>query len=172
MPESNYYIEDRLRRQLFSYLQSTGCTVIPDLLYSGRKYFEIKDEDSFIECIEDKTVRFFIINPLFTFQKLILEENRFIEESKFSIVQRKGGPHLNLACYRGFSEDSVPKIKRTNIHYYPKYINSENYFEEYKAPESLKEYYKNLNKFVRSKCNAVKIGTKSYYLDKDLNGIV
>jgi hypothetical protein len=168
MPESSFYIEDNVRRELYQFLKATGSTIIPDLLYPECQYYKIDAEENFIEYIENKTVRFFIMNSVFSFQDLVLERNRFIEKPSFSIVQRKGGPYINLACYRGYADDSILKVKRTDLHYYSKYINSEDYFQEYAVPDTLKKYYQEISKFIRSKCRKIKIGTKSFYLDINL----
>lgn len=166
MAEQKVYISDQDRKDLFDFILLNGGQVVPNLMYKTNEYVTVNDSSKFLDIVEKETVRFFILSNAFSTKPLIIEQNQFSAEPIFSINQRTGGPYINLALYRGFAEDATIRHKSTYIHIYPKYINPDNYFEEFKASEELKAYYKMLVKFLKSKCKSVQIKGKRYWIGK------
>lgn len=166
MAEMNFYINDIERKKLFNFLTLDGSIIIPDLMYETDKFEIVNSDSEFIEIIENKTVQFFICNNLFSKQELVLSQNRYIETPAFSVNQRYGGPYITLGLYRGYADDAKVKLKRTDLHHYPQYINIYNNYEEFKASIELKEYYNKIGKFLKSMCKNVTIDGKKYWVSR------
>lgn len=114
--------------------------------------------------LRSQTIHFFLISDSFQIERLLVTENRYIEEgNKYSINQRKGGPYIDLFFYRGFSEDATVKYKRSEIDIYGKFIHV-NSCEEFKATEELIAYYKLIENYIRKNSKRIKIGTKKHYI--------
>ena len=65
MPDTSYYIDDHSRVKLFDYILSLNGKIIPDLNYSDENFIIISCSDQFLDFIDHKTVRFFIISDKF-----------------------------------------------------------------------------------------------------------
>jgi hypothetical protein len=101
MPDTNFYLTDKSRELLFDFIQSQGGELVPDLLYNKPEYEIVKDVNLFMEYIETKTVRFYILSKKFEDEGLVITKNRFFEKPTYHVVQRVGGPYIDLALYRG-----------------------------------------------------------------------
>lgn len=168
MPDTSYYIGDESRRKLFDFIISINGKVIPDLHYNEPQYELVANSTCFLDYIKNKTVRYFIISDKFQNQELLMTKNRFITTPSYHIVQRTGGPYIDLALYRGFSKDATVKSKRTDIGYYAKFLDRDNLSIEYNANEEVKIFYKEIIKFVKSLCKQENINEKKYYIDRML----
>lgn len=168
MPQMDFYINDSERVELFDFLDINDAIIVPDLMYESNRFIEVESSKHFIELIEMSTVRFFIYSKCFSKQGFLMEQNQFIKKPTFSIQQRYGGPYINIALYRGHAADAEPKYKRTEIHYYSKYINLENYFEEIPASIELKAYFKSIVKYLKLKCKLSSIEGKKYWISKEV----
>jgi len=170
MPDTKFYLTDHSRELLFDFIQSQGGELVPDLLYDKPEYEIVKDVNQFMEYIETKTVRFYIISKKFDDEGLVITKNRFSEKPIYHVVQRVGGPYIDLALYRGWADDATVKMKSTHVGYYARFLDKDDFSIEYKASEELKDFYKGMLKFLRSLCKKVNINEKNYYIDKNSDG--
>ena len=167
MAEISFYLSDQERTKLFDFVSDNFGKLIPNTRFKKAEYYEIKDSKDFLNHIQNITVGYFIISQSFSNQKLLIEKNEISKEDYYLIMQRYGGPYVNLSLYRGFADDAKVKYKRTDIHHYPQYINIENNYEEFKASEELKDYFKGIIKFLKSISKNVSIDGKKYWIGKE-----
>jgi hypothetical protein len=168
MPETSFYISDEERGKLFEYITSIDGKLIADKIRITTALEYVSDYKEFLQIIEDECVGFFITSRAFTTQPLLSEQNRYLTEPSFSISQRYGGPYIGLSLYRGFAKDDAVKYKRTDIFHYPKYINLKDYFEEIPASKELKQYYKLIVDYLKSRCKSVSVNSKKYQISIDI----
>lgn len=168
MPSVDFYITDVERAELFDFISINDGILIPKMVLDSPSYTTIKDEKELIDYISNRTVSFFILSP--QFQKEPLVVLKLNDSGQYYISQRTGGPYIHISFFRGFADDSPVKQKSTEIFHYDRYMhyNSETY-EEFKVSDELKDYYKNILRFLKSKCKQVvaKNG-KKYWISKTL----
>jgi hypothetical protein len=167
MAQFKFYINDEERKDLINYILSKGTKIIPDLLYSASEYKTVKNTDDFFNYLENEQVGFFLLDDNYETEPLIISKNRFFKEPKYSIYQRKGGPYIDIVFYLGFAEDARVPYKCCIIDYYGRFIHYDSY-EEFKATEPLISYFKDVVKFIKSKCKCVKTYGKSDWISKEV----
>lgn len=167
MAEKSFYINDEDRLALFEFIKVNNGFFIPDLTYCSDKYTYINNASDLLYTIDNKTVRYFIISNIYTIEPITLKQNRFITQPAFDIMQRKGGPYINIAFYRGYSEDAKVKYKRTDIHYYPYYIRC-NSNEEFPASPELRDYYNKIINFLKEHSTLKVIDGKKYNIGNNI----
>ena len=86
--------------------------IIPDLHYEKPEFKFIESNEEFLNYIDNETVRFFIISNKFKEQELVMSKNRYLEKPTYHIVQRLGGPYIDLALYRSFFRKCYSKIQK------------------------------------------------------------
>jgi hypothetical protein len=96
-----------------------------------------------------------------------MTRNRFIEEPKYAIYQRKGGPYIDASFYLGYADDAILHYKCCIIEHYARFIHSGS-SEEFNATEALKSYYSDLVKYIKGKCKLVKKSGKSFWVSKQV----
>lgn len=168
MPDTSYYINDQSRKSLFDYITSINGKLIPDIHYDEAEFVFIESSEQFLDFIKNNTVRFFIISKDFSEQELAIKKNRFIEKPTYHIVQRVGGPYIDLALYRGFAQDSTIKYKRTDLGYYAKFSDKEDLSIEHITNNNVKIFYSKLVKFLKGRCDLKQVNGKKYYIDKEI----
>jgi hypothetical protein len=167
MANFNCYITHEERVELFSFILQNKGKIIPNMVYPDPSYKIITTVEEFIRIIESQTVGFFIISDNFQLEPLVLSKHK-TEEAKYSIVQRKGGPAIDIALFRGFAETDIIKYKRTDLHCYSKYIDYNSHNEFY-ATDEIKYYFNVIVKFLKSKCKQISVGSNKYWVSKTLN---
>jgi hypothetical protein len=167
MSQFEFYFNEGDRKDLFNFIQLKGGRLIPDLLYSSEKYITISDYDEFLNYIESGSTHFFLIDDRFFIERLLLTKNRFIEEPKYNINQRKGGPYIDMSFYNGCADDSTIPYEKSIVDIYSKFIHLKS-SEEFKSTENLNAYYKEIVNYIKGKCTIVKINDKKYWVSKNL----
>lgn len=167
MAEFNFYINDKERIEVISYILSKGTRIIPDNGYQSEQYRVIQSLNDYIEGVKKEEHKYFLIDDLFTFEPLLNNKNRFREKPLYSIEQRKGGPYIDLCFFLGYSQDTVIPYKRSWLDYYSRFIHYNSY-EEYKAPEELKLYFKDLVRFIKTKCKSIKKNGKTFWISNEV----
>lgn len=165
MADFNFYINDNERAELISFIISMGGKIIPDLRYPTNDYLICFSTDDYLKVLENGDCKFFVLDDRFSSEPIINSKNRFSKEPFYSIEQRKGGPYIDLIFYLGSSQDAAIPYKRSYISYYEKFIHYDS-STEFKAPDSLKAYYRIIIQFIKSKCKAIKKGGKTFWLSE------
>jgi hypothetical protein len=158
-----FYFNDLDRKELFNFIQLKGGIFIPDIFFDSEEYKTISDYAEFIRFQEKDTGHFFLTDKSFLLEPLVLSKNRFTKELKYSINQRKGGPYIDFSFYRGHANDSIISYKASTIDIYPKFIHYDSY-SEFKATNELKDYYNNIVKYIKSRCNVVIKQEKKHWI--------
>jgi|688.fasta_scaffold816118_2 hypothetical protein len=167
MAEFNFYINDNERIEVISYILSKGSRIIPDNGYRSEHYRIIQTLSNFIEGANKGEHKYFLTDDSFTFESLLNNKNRFSENPLYSIEQRKGGPYIDLCFFSGYSEDAVIPYKRSWLDYYSRFMHYNSY-EEYKVPEELKSYFKDLVRFIKTKCKLVEKNGNSFWISNEV----
>jgi hypothetical protein len=167
MAEFNFYINDKERIEVISYILSKGSRIIPDNGYRSEYYRIIETLNDFIEGACNGEHKYFITDDSFTFEPLLNCKNRFSEKPLYSIEQRKGGPYIDLCFFLGYSEDSIIPYKRSCLDYYSRFIHYNSY-EEYSVHGELKLYFKDLVRFIKTKCKSVKKNGRSFWMSNEV----
>ncbi len=94
MPEFKFYICDDERRDLVNQLIKKGTKVIPDLMYDIANYRTLKNGNELFNHLQNNEVGFLLLDTRFEVEPLVVSKNRFSEEPKYSIYQRKEGHTL------------------------------------------------------------------------------
>jgi len=163
MPEVEFYLEESTRLELFHYLKETGSELIVDDYYPNPAYKTVETDEEFLDWMK-KIGSFFITNPKFTKYPLCWGYNEDLKI--YFIWQRKGGPHIHIIFYKGYADDAAIKLPATWLSYYPYYYCCDDLTCTFDAPEGLKEYYKEVTRFLRKKCKRVKVNGRYYYVDR------
>jgi hypothetical protein len=161
MAMTEFYFNDLEIRKLVEFINSLGGKIIPDILYDQAEYRILKDYEEFNIILNDQTVHFFVIDNSFMKEDLKVTRNRYLEDNKYYINQRKGGPYIDLFFFRGFSDDAIIKYKRSEISTYSKFIHFEGH-EEFKATDELIEYYKYILAYIKKNSKRVKINNRYF----------
>lgn len=172
MPEISFYITDNERMELFDFIVANQGKFIVDTLYDNTETAQVETSQELIERIQlESQTLFFVVSSAFQIEPLIMRKNRFYDDNKYYIEQRTGGPYISISCAIGYAIDNSIKYKRTNIHYYCRYLHYDwqTNFGEFSATEELKSYYKMIVKFLKSKCRQVTTKNgKKYWVSKTL----
>ena len=163
----NFYFGDKEIRELFWYINFKGGQVIPDILYNSDHYVAATTYEDFVRYQQIETTHFFLIDKTFFIEPLIVTKNRFMENNKYAINQRKGGPYIDLMFFRGYAEDASIHYKASSIDIYPRFIHAHGN-AEFMATNELKEYYEAIVKYIKSKCKAIKKNNKKYWIGKEV----
>lgn len=155
MAQTKFYFNKGEWAELFKFIEMTGGRVIPDIFYESDQYVVLSNFEEFMEYQEHRSVHFFLTNDRFTVQPIMVTLNKYTSPPKCHIYQRKGGPYIDISCYRGFAEDSDIPHSASYLEYYPRFIDYYSSFE-LRASDELKEYYNELVKFVKANCKSVK----------------
>ncbi len=78
MPESKFYITDNERMELFEFVTQNNGTFTPALIVDEPIINTINTKEELIECIYDKTVRFYILSSCFQREIIPLSKNVFL----------------------------------------------------------------------------------------------
>ena len=174
MPEMEVYITDEERMELFEYVRDNNGIFIPDLNLDKPEIVKIQSKEELVKCIYEQVVGFYVLSPRFQVEPLTLdqfEEKYKVYKGKYYIIQRRGGPYIRFGFYRGFADDAPIKYKSTTIFHYARYIHYNDFetYYEFPASEELKEYYKMIIKFLKSKCRRITAKNgKKYWVSKSL----
>ncbi len=168
MAQIEFYIEEKERSELFEFISENKGVFIPDMIYYTPIEIEIINKEELIQYIYEKTIHFFILSPFFQLEPV--EFFKFKDGKKHIISQRKAGPAIDIAFYRGFAEDAPIKHMSTVLHHYAQYIHYKTKTgEEFKATNELKEYYNMIIKFLKVKCKRVTASDgKKYWVSKEI----
>ena len=167
MPQFKFYINDSERKDLINYILSKGTKIIPALLYPTDKYITLSNTEEFFNHLKNQEIGFYLMDNSFELEPLVVSKNRFFEEPKFSIVQRKGGPYIDIDFYLGYADDAKVLYKCSIIDHYARFIHYDSY-EEFRVSENLKDYYKDVIRFIKTLCKCVKKDGKMYWISKSV----
>ncbi|WP_139302413.1 hypothetical protein [Mucilaginibacter polytrichastri] len=162
-----FFFNNDERKELFNFIQLKGGLLIPDVFFKSEEYVPIVDYEEFSRFQRTETTHFFLIADEFVIEPLKVSRNRFVEEPKYAINQRKGGPYIDLSFYRGHANDAKIPYMGSVIDIYSKFIHVGNH-EEFKAPDKLRGYFKDIVKYIKSKCVVVEKGGKKYWISTEV----
>lgn len=170
MADAYFYINDREREQLFHFLNGINVYLVPDKRYPNSNFEVVQNRDDFFKIIQNETVGFFALSDRFSTYSLYLKRNEYIKnEDAYFVMQRYGGPYFDIRLYRGFADDSPIKYKCTWLSHYSRFIKLQEEYEEFKVTEDLLESFKKTVKFLKSKCQKIKINEKYYWVSKEVS---
>ena len=158
-----FYFNNGERRELFNFIQLKGGKFIPDVFFNSEEYLILSDYNEFSFYQSEKTTHFFLVDNRFLLEPIVTSKNRFMEEPKYSVNQREGGPYIDFSFYRGYAVDALIPYMKSSIDIYPKFIHF-NSHDEFKATDELKEYYTGIVNYIKSKCSVVIKGNKKYWV--------
>ncbi|TDE15673.1 hypothetical protein [Dyadobacter psychrotolerans] len=167
MPEFKFYICDDERRDLVNQLITKGTKVIPDLMYDIANYRTLKNGNELFNHLQNNEVGFLLLDTRFEVEPLAVSKNRFSEEPKYSIYQRKGGPYINISFYTGYANEALFPYKCSIVEHYSHYIHSDSSIE-YGSPDGLNEFYKDLITLIKKQCAIVKKDGKNFWVGKQV----
>lgn len=167
MPQFEFYIDDNEREEVINFILSKKTEIIIDKLYLSKKYETLKSANDLIENLKKEHVRYFLVDSSFRIEDLKFLDIDFDEGTKYKISQRVGGPYIDLVFYLGYHDDATIPYKSSILDHYSKFIHC-NSHEEFYATSETKLYYKELVKFIKSKCIAIKKNNKTYWVSKKI----
>ena len=168
MANIDFYITDDEKMELFDYITNNDGVFVPNLHYINPEIVPIQSKADFIRCIYEQTGWCFVVSSRFQTEPLTFSQ---LECGEYYIMQRQGGPCINVRCYLGYSNNAQIKYKCTQITHYPRYIHHDDFvnYDEFPASEDLKAYYKMMIKFLKSKCRQITAKNgKKYWVSKTL----
>jgi hypothetical protein len=169
MADAYFYINNSERQELFNYLKSLEIVLVPDKKYTSSNFELVQTCENFIDIIQNETVHFFAISKHFSSYSLSVGHNEYIKtEEAYFVEQRYGGPYFDIFLFRGFADDAPVKYKCTWLSHYSKFIRLQDLYEEFKATDELKDYFKKTIKFLQSKCLKVKVDGKPHWISPEV----
>ena len=163
MPEIEFYLEESTRLELFHFLKETGSELIVNDDYPKPEYTTVVTDEEFLYWMKE-IGDFFIVNPKYTMFPVCWAYHK--ELKIYYIRAREGGPHIQIIFFEGYADDAAIKLPSTWLSYYPYYYCCDDLTCTFDAPEGLKEYYKEVTRFLRKKCKRVKVNGRYYYVDR------
>jgi hypothetical protein len=167
MPEFNFYFNDAERRELVEFILSKGTQIVADSLYPSKKFEVISSLEDYNNAMENEKCKYFLLDSSYTTEPLDFQEIDFDEGSKFKISQRVGGPYIDLFFFSGYSDDAEILFKRSWLDHYARFLH-QNSNDEYKVSEELKTYYKDIVRYIKSKCNSIKKNGSTYWISNEV----
>jgi hypothetical protein len=167
MPHLDFYFNDEERIELVDYILSKGSKIIPDKKYLTKEYEVIRSVDDYIVSMKERECSFFILDEGYTFEELSFSSVELEVGLRYYINQRHGGPYIDICFYLGYASDAIIPCKRSNIDHYSKFMYNYSY-DEFKTPEALKAYYKDLSKFINKKCQKIKKDGFNFVVSKEV----
>ena len=159
--------------ELFDYVTNNDGGFVPDLDYIKPNVVLIQSKTELIKCIYEQTVAFLVVSPRCQIEPLTFRQ---LKRGEYFIIQRRGGPYINLEFYHGCADGGPTNVspiryKRTDISHYPRYIHHDDFvnYEEFPASGELKAYYKMIIKFLKSKCRQITAkNCRKFWISKTL----
>jgi hypothetical protein len=165
MPEFDFYFNDNEISRLATFIFCKNGVLIPDNNFESESYPEIKDVET-LQTYLDDCFHYFLIDRSFISMPFLLRRIEKDNRACFYISQRWGGPYIDFMFFPKFAEDAPLPHKRSNISHYPRFILPSTR-EELKAPDSLKTYYSDILKYIKSQSKHIEHNGKKYWVGKE-----
>jgi hypothetical protein len=160
MAQLDFYLNEKDKAELASFIFSEGGYLIPNINYEKPEYFELKVLEDYIPYSSQNIVLFIAHNDFF---KSSLTWESFTKDGKklYYMPQRYGGPTVDLYSPGLIIRDGVKFIGPGNISFYSTYYDSLD-SKKVEAPAELKFFYKMLTAYIKKFSCPLKIYKRTY----------
>jgi hypothetical protein len=161
MPQLDFFLSEVERQKFIQYCFKQRCNIIPDQHYESNKYIVVTTLDQYERNCKDKPLLFISSND-FTTYPLELDYFEDKGKKKYFIIQRHGGPTIDLFCpVIGELEENI--VGPGFIGIYQFYYRDKN---KYVPNKSLTGYYKLFTTYIKEICEKVKLGQRVFWIGK------
>lgn len=161
MPQLDFYLDEKDKIDLISFIFSEGGYIIPALNYETPAYSIIKSTDEYRSFVNRSNL-FFIVHDSYFREPLTWETVNKEGKELFYIPQRVGGPTIDFYSPGIIDRDSTRFIGQGNISHYTSYQSSVRK-SNLEAPETQKIFYKKLCGQIK-KGFAIKVSKRAYWV--------
>lgn len=150
MPELGFYFDDSDLNDFAKRCLTEGAYFVPDHIYTDEKFDKITTFSKFRECRINGTNLFFILHNSYEDCPFELRPIVKNEVTGFYILQKNGGPTIDLFCPSSFDKNGTDVIAPGFVAFHSSYWNTTTR-EEVRAPESIKLWYRMLTKTIKER---------------------
>lgn len=146
-----------------SHLIDLKCKFIPDSFYESTEFQILKDVNSIMDNSLSNRL-FFVINEVYSKHPLEMREVNRVEGLRYYVVQRSGGPTIDLFLPKIIQDEGNQFLSSGFIAIFP-YIHSINN-DKIKASPELKDFYAKIEAYVKKGACKLKTKHRTYYTSK------
>jgi len=162
MPQLDFYLDEKDKFELMSFVFSEGGYIIPALNYEKPTYTVVKSTDEYRSFV-NRSILFFIVHDSYFKEPLTWETVNKEDKELFYLPQRTGGPTIDFYSPGIIDKNGIRFIGQGNISHYTSY-QSPIQKSNIEAPESQKLFYKKLCAHVKKGAFAIKLSKRTYWV--------
>lgn len=162
MPQIDFFLSQEDERWLVDSCLRQGLQLIPSLTYSSRDY-EVLDSTGEVLRARDKARLFFLSLPGVSQQLEMREHDSGPKAGQFFIMQRNGGPVIDLFFPTYSRTDVGDQIAAGFLGYHKTYWDLRAH-ENRATPEALIAAYKDLSRRIRAAARRIVGKERTYFL--------
>jgi hypothetical protein len=162
MPEITFFFSESELEQLVATILDKGCRFVPTNTTGGPAYEQLADTSS-IATARTRERLFHIIHPSYQVCPLRLSPvQRPGEPTRYYVVQKEGGPTINLFFGGTIAENAQVRITDNFLSYHSSFWNFNTGRNE-KPTRALIDYYKHFARFIKSNSKILRDKKRTYY---------
>jgi len=163
MAHLDFYLDEKDKVNLMSFIFSKGGYIIPSLHYEKPTYTVITCSDEYHSFV-NRSILFFVVHESYFKEPLTWETINKEGKEVFYIPQRTGGPTIDFYSPGIIDKDGTRFVGQGSISHYPSYQSTVQ-GSNVAAPETQKIFYKKLCSEIK-KGFAIKLSTRTYWVGK------
>jgi hypothetical protein len=165
MAQLDIFLSEVDLESLLALALSRGAVLVPDTRYATDKYDEIADLAP-MRRFRPAVKLFFILHQSYLVTPLEMRQTRSEENSAWYIMQRNGGPTIDIFCPGQKESGDRRIIGQGYVGYYPTFWNPRTGRNETASP-ALKAYYALLTKHIRTHAARVALPKRTFWIGLD-----
>ena len=147
-----------------AHLIDLKCKFIPDSFYESKEFQILKDVNSIISNSLSNRL-FLVINEVYSKHPLEMREVNRIEGSRYYVVQRSGGPTIDLFLPKIIQDEGSQFLSSGFIAIFPYIYTLDN--QKIKASPELKGFYSRIESYIKKGAYKLKTKHRTYYTSKN-----
>jgi hypothetical protein len=159
---------DKDIQHLFKYLLEQGAKFVPDIRYTSPRYQEL-DTLKAIMASRQMSKFLFVVHHCYT--RYPLEMRRFKNHTDYYIVQRNGGPSLDLFCPGLISQTGKSILGQGFIGCYPTFWNPVSEHNE-KSPSELLAFYHDAVRWIKRVSIRKTTKKRIFYVGQEAHNLI
>jgi hypothetical protein len=167
MPEIGIILAKREEISLIEHVFSQGSYLVPDLHYPNPEYVKIRSVDDFLHYRQE-TRLYFMLHENYAISPLEMRQIEKDGKKSYFIMQRNGGPSIDLFMTAEFVVDDTTKVAPGFVAYYPTFWNTITH-QNQKVPSHLLDAHGEIRKYIRSIAASNKLGKRSYWIGREMS---
>lgn len=166
MPELGILLTPAEENALVSHCLSLGAVLIPDIEYHSDRYVEVANNKMFCHY-RDITRLFYVVHGSYIVRPLEMRMLHKDGRDTWYIVQRNGGPSIDLFLTASSSENSGKRVIPGFVAYHKTFWNADA-SENQEPPLSLIRFYSEIKSAIQAKAIRRVIGKRAFWVGREM----